>query len=169
MNDSLENLRWHSKMRTPLGEILLVANTYGLTGIYLPAHKPGDIGTRDDHRLLTPRRQLTEYFTGDRREFDLSLAATGTEFQQSVWKALQQIPYGETASYKDIATWIGKPSAVRAVGLANGKNPLSIVVPCHRVIGANGKLVGYGGGVGAKGWLLDHERKNSRTTWKKSL
>lgn len=101
--------------------------------------------------------QLREYFAGDRTDFSLPLAASGTPFQQRVWTALREIPYGTTWSYGQLAARIGQPSASRAVGLANGRNPIAIVVPCHRVIGASGALTGYAGGVGRKRWLLDHE------------
>jgi O-6-methylguanine DNA methyltransferase len=111
------------------------------------------------HPVLTQaRKQLAEYFAGKRTDFDLPLSATGTEFQESVWRALQEIPYGRTVSYGKIATRIGRPAAVRAVGAANGANPIAIVIPCHRVIGADGSLTGYGGGEPRKKWLLDHER-----------
>lgn len=102
-------------------------------------------------------RQLAEYFRGDRTTFDLPLATGGTPFQQQVWNALMRIPYGATASYGDVARWIRRPDAVRAVGAANGANPIAIVVPCHRVIGADGRLVGYGGGLERKRWLMAHE------------
>jgi methylated-DNA-[protein]-cysteine S-methyltransferase len=102
--------------------------------------------------------QLREYFAGERTGFDLGLAATGTPFQQRVWAALREIPYGLTWSYGELALRIGQPTASRAVGLANGRNPIAIVVPCHRVIGASGMLTGYAGGVERKRWLLDHER-----------
>ncbi|HKA87564.1 MAG TPA: methylated-DNA--[protein]-cysteine S-methyltransferase [Haliangiales bacterium] len=108
--------------------------------------------------LARARAQLAEYFAGERTEFDLPLGPSGTAFQESVWKALQGIPYGETVSYGTIAARIGRPSAVRAVGAANGANPIAIVIPCHRVIGADGSLTGYGGGELRKKWLLDHER-----------
>lgn len=101
--------------------------------------------------------QLRDYFTGERREFDLPLGASGTAFQQQVWRALCTIPYGRTASYRHIADAIGNPKAVRAVGAANGRNPLAIVVPCHRIIGADGSLTGYAGGLERKQWLLAHE------------
>jgi len=101
--------------------------------------------------------QLDEYFRGTRREFSLVLEPEGTTFQQKVWKQLRAIPYGKTASYLEIAQAIGNPKAVRAVGAANGANPISIIIPCHRVIGTNGKLTGYGGGLWRKEWLLDHE------------
>lgn len=103
-------------------------------------------------------RQLTEFFAGNRKDFDLPLTLTGTDFQMSVWQALQTIPYGETRSYKDIAILIGNPKASRAVGLANNRNPISIIVPCHRVIGQNGSLTGYGGGLAAKEYLLELEK-----------
>jgi methylated-DNA-[protein]-cysteine S-methyltransferase len=106
-------------------------------------------------------RQLREYFRGKRTAFDLRLHPKGTPFQLAVWKALAEIPYGQTRSYGDVARAVGRPSAVRAVGLANGRNPLPIVVPCHRVIGASGKLVGYGGGLAVKQALLDREREVS--------
>jgi methylated-DNA-[protein]-cysteine S-methyltransferase len=101
--------------------------------------------------------QLEEYFNGTRQIFDLPLDVSGTAFQQQAWAALQQIPYGTTLTYQQQATTMGRPAAVRAVGTANGRNPLSIIVPCHRVIGANGSLTGYGGGLPAKQWLLSHE------------
>jgi methylated-DNA-[protein]-cysteine S-methyltransferase len=107
--------------------------------------------------LRETARQLDEYFAGQRREFDLPLDPRGTDFQRSVWTALRAIPFGETRSYGELARQLGNPSAMRAVGAANGGNPISIVVPCHRVIGANGSLTGFGGGLDAKAWLLAHE------------
>jgi methylated-DNA-[protein]-cysteine S-methyltransferase len=104
-------------------------------------------------------RQLEEYFSGKRRRFDLALDLQGTEFEQKVWRQLLRIPYGQTASYQETAQAIGRPKAVRAVGAANGKNPVAIIVPCHRVIGRDGRLVGYGGGLWRKKWLLDHESR----------
>ena len=118
------------------------------------------MGVRDDARFADARAQFTEYFAGQRTEFDLPLdCATGTEFQRLVWRALCDIPYGETISYGELARRIGQPAAVRAVGLANGRNPLSIVVPCHRVVGTGGKLTGYGGGLDRKRHLLDLEAR----------
>lgn len=112
--------------------------------------------------LKLAKQQLSEYMTGERQNFDLPLAPEGTDFQKQVWQALLTLKYGETCSYLDIATQIGNLKAVRAVGAANGKNPLSIVVPCHRVIGKSGKLTGYAGGLSKKAWLLDLEmRQNS--------
>ena len=102
-------------------------------------------------------RQLEEYLAGDRRAFDVPIALQGTDFQKQVWQQLLTVPFGQTASYRDIATAIGNPQAVRAVGAANGQNPISIIVPCHRIVGSDGSLVGYGGGLWRKEWLLKHE------------
>jgi methylated-DNA-[protein]-cysteine S-methyltransferase len=111
-----------------------------------------------DHPVLAEtRRQLEEYFGGDRRVFDLPLDLVGSEFQVAVWRSLADIPYGTTATYGEQAARLGRPSAVRAVGAANGRNPVSIVLPCHRVVGADGSLTGFAGGLAAKRWLLDHE------------
>ncbi len=111
--------------------------------------------------LVETARQLAEYFAGDRRTFDLPLAPEGTGFQQLVWRALTTIPFGETRTYGQQAQLIKRPSASRAVGAANGKNPIGIIVPCHRVIGSNGTLTGYAGGLAMKQWLLEHERRSS--------
>lgn len=120
------------------------------------------IGTGDKSRLFTvAKTQLEEYFCGKRREFDIPLKLNGTEFQNTVWNALLTVPYGKTASYKDIAALIGKPKAARAVGGANNKNPIMIIVPCHRVVGANGSLTGYAYGTDIKQKLLDIEMKNT--------
>lgn len=107
-------------------------------------------------------KQLSEYFIGERLEFNIPILLNGTEFQKNVWKELIKIPYGETATYKDIAVRIGNPKAVRAVGGANNKNKIAVVIPCHRVIGMSGKLVGYAGGITKKEWLLNHENKNKK-------
>lgn len=125
----------------------------GLPGSAGPAWEAGE-----DPVLAEAERQLRAYFAGRLKGFDLPLAPAGTEFQRAVWTVLCDIPYGETWAYRDVAARIGRPAAVRAVGAANGANPIAIVVPCHRVIGANGTLVGYGGGLPAKTWLLAHER-----------
>ena len=153
----------YTYLDSPLGELLVTRDDGGITGLYLPTgrHSTRDIPSdweRDDDGFDDIRSQLAEYFAGERREFDLVLNAHGTEFQKRVWAALCDIPYGETASYGQTATAIGAPTASRAVGLANGQNPISIIVPCHRVVGANGSLTGYGGGLEAKQWLLEHER-----------
>jgi methylated-DNA-[protein]-cysteine S-methyltransferase len=143
---------------TPLGLAHLVAHEEHLAGVYLPAQAPPIATTGTARVLELAAAQLAEYFAGDRRTFELPLAPQGTAFQRRVWDALLRIPYGETWSYGRLAREIGSPSASRAVGAANGKNPLSIIVPCHRVIGATGALTGYAGGVAAKQWLLAHER-----------
>jgi methylated-DNA-[protein]-cysteine S-methyltransferase len=152
---------------SPLGDLLAVRNDGGLTGLYLPTGKrPMAVRPewqRADEAFDDVRAQLAEYFEGTRRTFELPLNAIGTSFQKRVWAALVDIPYGETTSYGKTAAAVGVPDAARAVGLANGQNPISIVVPCHRVIGANGSLTGYGGGLDAKRWLLAHEADPSRS------
>ena len=153
----------HKTMRSPVGTLTLVATDKGLAGILWekdwPNRTPLDIGTRADrHPVLTEtERQLNEYFSGRRKEFALTLDVDGTPFQRKVWSALSTIPFGETRSYGEIAKQIGNPAAMRAVGAANGRNPVSIVVPCHRVIGSTGKLTGFGGGLEAKAQLLELE------------
>jgi methylated-DNA-[protein]-cysteine S-methyltransferase len=129
-----------------------------LVGVYLP-DRPAPPGVRRRTDVLDQAAaQLAEYFAGRRQEFSLALAPPGTGFQRLVWESLLRIPHGETRSYGELARSIGRPSASRAVGAANGANPIPIIVPCHRLIGANGDLTGYGGGLAAKRWLLDHER-----------
>jgi methylated-DNA-[protein]-cysteine S-methyltransferase len=142
---------------SPLGSLRVLAREGELVGVYLPAQPAPDAGARAEPVLELAARQLAEYFAGERREFALPLAPAGTAFQHEVWRALRAIRYGDTRSYGDLAREIGRPHAMRAVGAANGKNPLAIVVPCHRVIGASGALTGYAGGVAAKRWLLQHE------------
>jgi methylated-DNA-[protein]-cysteine S-methyltransferase len=146
---------------SPVGPLTLVEVGGALAGLYLTDHRhqPTIAGPRDDTVLPAVRDQLAAYFDGELREFDVPLAVTGTPFQEQVWKALATIPYGDTWSYRELAEAIGNPKAVRAVGLANGKNPVSIVVPCHRVVGADGSLTGYGGGLPAKRFLLDLEAR----------
>lgn len=159
----------YTHVPSPLGDLLVVRHDRNavtgqpgdLTGLYLPTgrHATAQRGDwqRDDSAFDDVRVQLDEYFAGDRREFDLPCSGVGTVFQQQVWAALVEIPYGETTSYGELAAAISSPSASRAVGLANGQNPISIIVPCHRVVGADGSLTGYGGGLDAKRWLLSHE------------
>jgi methylated-DNA-[protein]-cysteine S-methyltransferase len=149
----------YSTLTTPIGELVVTADPDGaVTALYLPNRRPD---TRDwirDDALLEPAvRQLREYFAGERTEFQLPLRPQGAPFQLQVWEALLKIPYGETASYGEIAREIGHPTAFRAVGAANGQNPIAIIVPCHRVIGSNGSLTGYGGGLPTKRALLDLE------------
>jgi methylated-DNA-[protein]-cysteine S-methyltransferase len=146
---------------SPVGELTLVSDGTNLTGLYLPGHRhrPQAVAgaRRDAGPFRALRDQLDAYFAGEPVGFDVPLAPHGTPFQRSVWAALRAIPYGATATYGQIAAAIGNPKAVRAVGLANGRNPISIVIPCHRVIGADGSLTGYGGGVQCKRALLDLE------------
>jgi methylated-DNA-[protein]-cysteine S-methyltransferase len=143
---------------TPIGTLRLVSNGAALVGIEFEGQYSVDTGhATSDAVLAACAAQLADYFAAQRRHFELPLAAQGTPFQQSVWKALSHIPYGELRSYRDIARTIGNPAAVRAVGAANGRNPLPIVVPCHRVIGSNGSLTGFAGGLEIKRFLLQLE------------
>ena len=144
-------MKWHTHMETPIGELTLVASSAGLHRVVF-GHEDGPL---DPLREFVD--QLEEYFDRRRRDFDLPLVPEGTEFQMRVWQALRTIPYGVTRSYADMARAIGRPSAVRAVGAANGANPIPIIVPCHRVIGSNGSLTGFGGGLPTKRRLLDFE------------
>lgn len=157
---------WYGHAASPVGPLLLTARADGLAGIYLNPQRggpvPADGWLEDESRFDRARRQLDEYFAGDRRSFDLRLAPRGSPFQLAVWAALCEIPYGETCSYGELARRIGAPGAARAVGGANNRNPLAIVVPCHRVIGADGSLSGYAGGTDIKAWLLEHERRARR-------
>ena len=154
----------HALVDSPIGPLVLAERDGALAGLYMEEHRhapaPEAHGPRDDTALPAVREQLAAYFAGELEQFDLPLAAppTATPFQREVWEALRAIPYGQTWTYGDLAAHIGRPRAVRAVGLANGRNPVSIVVPCHRVVGANGTLTGYGGGVERKRFLLDLER-----------
>jgi methylated-DNA-[protein]-cysteine S-methyltransferase len=159
---------------SPIGELTLTRNARGLSSVLMTGERNADAMIRDDHEW-TPEgfddaiAQLREYFAGTRTEFTLTTTAEGTNFQRRVWAELCRIPFGETISYGELARRIDNPAAVRAVGLANGRNPLSIIVPCHRVIGANGSLTGYGGGLANKEWLLRHEGAlpalSARTLW----
>jgi methylated-DNA-[protein]-cysteine S-methyltransferase len=149
-------------MPSPIGTLMLMGTRDHLTGLYMERHDPApnvavQSAVRDDRPFKETKRQLEEYFAGTRTRFDLPIEPEGTEFQQRVWQALQQIPYGTTISYQELARRIGDEKAVRAVGMANSLNPISIIIPCHRVIGADGSLTGYGGGIERKRWLLQHE------------
>jgi methylated-DNA-[protein]-cysteine S-methyltransferase len=148
---------------SPFGLLLLVETGGALTAIGLPSERDGPVPRASWIETAEPFaeavRQLDAYFAGTLRRFELPLAPTGTPFQLRVWRALREIPYGETVSYAELARRIGRPAAVRAVGAANGRNPLAIVIPCHRVIGSDGRLVGYGGGLPAKAALLALERR----------
>ena len=151
----IEWTAWNSADAPPLR---LVASNRGLTAVeFNPKRPPAGDRNDENHVLVEAGRQLLAYFAGTLREFSLPLDLQGTEFQLRVWHALLEIPYGETRSYREIARRIGAPQAVRAVGAANGANPVAIVVPCHRVVGSNGKLVGYGGGLPLKKRLLELE------------
>jgi methylated-DNA-[protein]-cysteine S-methyltransferase len=152
---------------TPIGELLLAGEADALSMIGFPQgamrRDPEPDWIYSEEPLGAVREQLAEYFSGERKDFDLPLALQGTEFQVSVPEALQGIPYGETTSYGAIAKQIGRPKAVRAVGAANGRNPIPIIVPCHRVIGSSGDLTGFGGGLDTKAALLRLEAENSGT------
>ena len=149
---------------SPVGELTLVADDRGLAAILWENDKPdrvrlGALRERADHPVLVEtERQLREYFAGERRTFDVPLSFAGTDFQKRVWAALLAIPFGETRSYGEIAHQLGTPGASRAVGAANGRNPISIIAPCHRVVGSTGKLTGFAGGLEAKAFLLGLER-----------
>lgn len=157
---------YYCYLTTPIGELLLAGNEKGLTTIGFPQGKmrrdPEPEWIFSEQPFAEARRQLGEYFAGTRQSFDLRLNPSGTEFQLAVLEELQKIPYGTTASYADIARRIGRPKAVRAVGAANGRNPLPVIIPCHRVIGSGGQLTGFGGGLPTKEALLRLEAENSR-------
>jgi methylated-DNA-[protein]-cysteine S-methyltransferase len=143
---------------TPIGPLLATAgDDGGITGLWFD-REPAPGWERDGDGVFdTLRDQLDAYFSGDLREFDLPLAPAGTPWQRAVWDALQQVPYGTTLSYGELAARLGRPTASRAVGAANGRNPISVIVPCHRLIGSSGALTGYAGGLERKAWLLQHE------------
>jgi methylated-DNA-[protein]-cysteine S-methyltransferase len=162
----MNNTRYYTHSDSPFGELMLLSDGKALTGVYMPDQRhgppaPAPEWRRDDSlpAFSAAKEQLASYFRGERTRFDLPLSATGTAFQQRVWTELSAIPFGETISYAELARRIGNAKAVRAVGLANGRNPLGIVVPCHRVIGANGSLTGYGGGLDRKRALLEFEAR----------
>jgi len=141
---------------SPIGELLLAGDGRSLSAVHMDGSpRPG--WRRDPHALREAAGQLRAYFAGELREFDLPLAPEGTPFQREVWSALREIPYGTTISYAELAAAVGRPHAARAVGAANGRNPVAVVIPCHRVIGASGALTGYGGGLARKRLLLDLE------------
>jgi methylated-DNA-[protein]-cysteine S-methyltransferase len=151
----------YTRVESPIGELLLVGDGHALHGLHMqdgrtavPIHREW---RRADEPFAHVRSQLSEYFAGGRVEFDVPLAMAGTPFQRRVWGALQRIPYGETTTYGELARRVGQPSASRAVGLANGRNPIAVIVPCHRVIGSDGSLTGYGGGLERKRLLLELE------------
>ncbi|MFD7241790.1 methylated-DNA--[protein]-cysteine S-methyltransferase [Streptomyces massasporeus] len=155
-------MKQHTVTDSPYGPLTLVAEEGVLCGLYMTdqRHRPQQetFGIRDDTLFAETEEQLKAYFAGELKEFTVELRLTGTPFQRAVWEELRRIPYGETRTYGRLADTLGAPTASRAVGLANGRNPIGIVVPCHRVIGANGSLTGYGGGLERKQRLLDFER-----------
>ncbi|MCB5909101.1 methylated-DNA--[protein]-cysteine S-methyltransferase [Streptomyces pinistramenti] len=153
--------RTHMVIDSPLGELTAVAEDGALVGLYFATHRhrPGaeTFGERDDAGFDPIRDQIREYFAGERETFDLPLAPAGDAFDRRVWKLLTQIPYGQTRSYGDLARELGDVALAQAVGAANGRNPLCVIVPCHRVVGADGRLTGYAGGLDRKRFLLDLE------------
>ena len=157
---------FYKEIKSPVGQLKLVANSNALVAVLWEKERPNrvkldEMSLDPQHTILIEaERQLSEYFAGKRTQFDLPLQPDGTEFQKKVWRALREIPFGENKSYQDLARAVGSPKASRAVGAANGKNPLSIVVPCHRVIGANGALTGFAGGLETKATLLALEARS---------
>lgn len=155
-------MKQHTVIDSPYGPLTLVADDGVLSGLYMTEqrHRPPEetFGDRDDSPFGEAEEQLQAYFADELKEFALELSLHGTPFQRTVWQQLQKIPYGETRTYGELADALGNPKASRAVGLANGKNPIGIIVPCHRVVGADGSLTGYGGGLERKQRLLDFER-----------
>ena len=157
------------QLDSPIGRLRLVATDQGLSHLLFDQQvgedpdSDGDAVEADDHPVLAAATtQLAEYFAGRRQEFDIPLDLTGTEFQRAAWSALASVPFGETRSYRQQAEAIGRPKAVRAIGAANGKNPVPIVLPCHRIVGSDGSLTGYGGGLPVKEFLLNHEQAQSQ-------
>jgi methylated-DNA-[protein]-cysteine S-methyltransferase len=147
----------------PLGQLFVQGDGQFVTGLFLPDHKgwsgPDPSWQQSDVEFTAVRQQLSEYFASQRQQFDVPFKLAGTPFQQRVWQELQMIPFGTTITYADLAQRVGQPTASRAVGNANGRNPISIIVPCHRVVGSSGQLTGYAGGVDKKQWLLALERR----------
>jgi|SRR5665213_425026 len=156
----------YTSLDSPIGELLLLGDGHALRGLYMQdGRKPRRIAPgwkASAASFEDVRAQLDAYFAGERVAFDIPLVMEGSPFEREVWRALQEIPYGETVSYGEIARRVGQPAAARAVGVANGRNPIAVIVPCHRVIGANGTLTGYGGGLERKRLLLDLERGQAR-------
>jgi len=157
---------YYTTMESPVGQLRLVAEELGLRTVWFVRGRKDEkahVDWKEDAAFFADvKRQLNAYFAGELKEFEIPLLMEGTEFQKRVWKALQTIPYGETMSYGEVAKKIGEPKAVRAVGAANGQNPIPIIVPCHRVIGSDGSLTGFGGGIENKKKLLELERGQRR-------
>ncbi len=162
----MTTVRTHALLDSPLGPVTVVGDSGALAGVYLheQRHRPpaGSLGTRDDTTLPHLQEQLVAYFAAELEAFDAQPAPGGTPFQAQVWAALRQVPYGATTTYGALAAAVGSPSAVRAVGTANGRNPFCLVVPCHRVVGADGSLTGYAGGLARKRFLLYLERASAQ-------
>ena len=153
---------FHAVVESPLGPLLLESDGRALTALWLPGSssrhaRPVDVGRTSDPIVTEAAHQLDDYFAGRRHDFELPLAPAGTPFQRRVWRELCTIGFGQTISYGELARRIGNPPASRAVGAANGRNPIGLIIPCHRVIGADGSLTGYGGGLETKAWLIRHE------------
>ena len=165
-NPTISPTLLYTTVESPIGELLLLGDGDALHGLYMQdGRKPVRISPswqESAEPFAGVREQLREYFAGQRTTFDIPLVMAGAQFERGVWRALQDIPYGETVSYGEIARRVGQPSAPRAVGLANGRNPIAVIVPCHRVIGADGTLTGYGGGLERKRLLLELERGQAR-------
>ncbi|BBL35729.1 methylated-DNA--protein-cysteine methyltransferase [Nitrosomonas stercoris] len=166
-------MNYYTMIDSPIDPLLLTSDGKFLTGLYMEKEakkllaeikKANWVQDQEAVPFKETIAQLNAYFAGELHEFDLPLKASGTPFQEAVWHALATVPYGETVSYKEIAERVHLPKASRAVGMANGRNPISIIIPCHRVIGANGKLTGYGGGLERKEWLLEHEHEDKQAT-----
>ena len=163
---------WFDEFKTPIGLLKIAVDAMGLRYVMFEQNKfqppsPGD-WRRDSSPTREAREQLQQYFSGDRKEFDLKMSLAGTAFQQQTWRSLAFIPFGRTWSYAELAKRVGSPKAVRAVGAANGRNPIPIILPCHRVIGSNGALTGFGGGLPVKKWLLEHESNSIAATFNRS-
>ena len=156
---------YYDVVPSPIGDLYITACDGAITGLHMGEPRGGEETTsrwtRDPRMLANARTQLEAYLAGELTRFDLALSSGGTPFQQQVWAELRNIPYGETISYVELATRVGNPKAMRAVGAANGRNPIAIIVPCHRVIGADGSMTGFGGGIERKVWLLAHEKGRS--------
>lgn len=163
-----EGVRRYTVCPTPIGDVVICGDADGVSAVgFADSPKPARVDPsweRHDAAFREVAEQLLAYFAGDLREFTVKLSPNGTSFQSRVWTALMKIPYGQTTTYGTLAVELGDPRAVRAVGLANGRNPIAIIIPCHRVIGADGGLTGYGGGLHRKQWLLAHER-GEPTLW----
>ena len=144
---------------SPIGKITICANEKAITGLKFGANSP-ELKEHETQILIEAKKQLAEYFSGKRKNFDLPLESKGTPFQKKVWQALSAIPYGATACYQDIAVRVGNPKGARAIGMANNRNPIALIVPCHRVIGKNGSLVGFASSIDIKAQLLEHEKTN---------